>query len=227
MMAEMTRSLTRAEVREIDRRASERWGLPGAILMENAGRSAVEMLLAKAGAAESFAIICGKGNNAGDGFVMARHLQNRGRQAHVLLAAPAASFTGDAAIFFRVIEKMGVPIHDLSAATPGKWRSAIIRCRAAWIIDAIMGTGLTGPIREPFATAVAAINASNLSVFAVDLPSGLDCDTGEPTGACVKATCTGTFVARKVGFDNPASKSWTGDVQVLEIGVPFQLIDEV
>ena len=227
MMVQMNRSLTRAEVREIDRQAIADWGLPGVVLMENAGRSAVEMLLARTGAGDRFAVVCGKGNNAGDGFVMARHLRNRGQQVHLFLAASAVSFTGDAATFFRVLAKMDVPIHDLSDATPGKWRTLIADSRATWVIDAVMGTGLTGPVREPFATAVAAINASHLPVFAVDLPSGLDCDTGEPTGPCVKATCTGTFVARKSGFDNPASQTWTGEVQVLDIGVPRELIENV
>src|SRR5262245_36839456 len=102
-MPVMTRSLMRAEVRELDRRAIEEFGLPGVVLMENAGRSAVDLLTSRKGDAGTVVVICGKGNNAGDGFVMARHLQNRGRSVEVLLAAPSASFTGDAAVFYQVL----------------------------------------------------------------------------------------------------------------------------
>jgi NAD(P)H-hydrate epimerase len=216
----MPRSLSRAEVREIDRRAIEDYGLPGVVLMENAGRSAAELLVNDLGASGKIAIVCGKGNNAGDGFVIARHLELCGCNVELFLAAPSDQFSGDAAVFFDVVRKSGIEWRDLSQASADEWTAALSDASPNWIVDALLGTGLTGPAREPFATAIEIINSLKLPTFAVDLPSGLDCDTGLPLGPCVRATHTGTFVARKIGFDQPASREWTGEVHVLDIGLP-------
>lgn len=220
----MPPSLSRAAVRDIDRRAIADYGLPGVVLMENAGRSAAELLVNQLHAAGKVAIVCGKGNNAGDGFVIARHLELRGCRVELLLAAPPDQFTGDAAVFWNVARKSGIVWRDLSQAAVDEWIAALSAANPNWIVDALLGTGLTGPAREPFAAAINAINASNRPVFAVDLPSGLDCDTGAPLGPCVRAAHTGTFVARKLGFDQPESRTWTGEVHVLDIGVPTALL---
>lgn len=222
----MLPSLTRAQVREVDRRAIEEFGLPGLVLMENAGRSAAELLIQLL-VAGPVTIVCGKGNNAGDGFVIARHLEIRGFDVEILLASPADSLAGDAAVFFNVLLKAGCRLRDLSNADAVDWRQALTSSSTGWIVDALLGTGLTGPAREPCATAIDAINQQRRPVFAVDLPSGLDCDTGTPTGPCVRAAHTGTFVARKIGFDNPASEQWTGQVHVLDIGIPVALRREI
>lgn len=218
----MTISLSRAEVRDIDRRASAEYGLPGLVLMENAGRSAAE-LLAELRIAGPVTIVCGKGNNAGDGFVIARHLEIRGFEVEILSAVPAESLSGDAAVFHRVVATSGIPCRDLSEAPQSEWNDILASRSSGWIVDALLGTGLTGPAREPFATAIRAVNDSGRPVFAADVPSGLDCDRGSPAGPCIRATCTGTFVARKIGFDNPASLAWTGHVHVLDIGIPAAL----
>lgn len=223
----MSRSLSRAEVRDVDRRAIEDYGLPGVVLMENAGRSAAEWMVAKLGAQDTVAIVCGKGNNAGDGFVIARHLELCGCEPVVFLAAPPESLTGDAALFFHVMQKSEIPWHDLSHTVRDEWIAALSEFQPTWIVDALLGTGLTGPAREPFASVIAAINFLKFPVFAVDLPSGLDCDTGVPLGPCIRAAHTGTFVARKIGFDNPASQEWTGEVHVLDIGAPVALLHDV
>lgn len=215
--------LTRTEVREVDRRAIEEFGLPGLVLMENAGRSAAELLRDKLRTYPRVTIVCGKGNNAGDGFVIARHLEIHGVEVEVLLASPAERLSGDAAVFCQVIAKSGISIRDLSAADRSHWIEALGNADDGWIVDALLGTGLVGPAREPFSTAIDAINESKRPVFAVDVPSGLDCDTGVPAGAGVRAKLTGTFVVSKIGFDNPASRQWTGEVHVLDIGVPAKL----
>jgi NAD(P)H-hydrate epimerase len=220
------RPLTCAEIRELDRRAIQDFGLPGVVLMENAGRSAAELLV-QLGAAGRVVIVCGKGNNAGDGFVMARHLANRSIDVEVFLAAAPESLSGDAAVFYRVLAQSRTPLRDLSQASPAEWAQAFADRQPIWIVDALLGTGLRGPAREPFAGVIETINAAGVPIFAVDLPSGLDGDAGIPAGASLRAQYTGTFAARKIGFDNPASRAWTGEVHVLDIGLPAGLTGEM
>lgn len=229
--------LTRDAVRDVDRRAIEEFGLPGIVLMENAGRNAAALVHALAtadGPPAAVGIVCGKGNNGGDGFVIARHLENLGHPVRLLLAfTPEDAPTdtrgvpkGDAAINLHVARRSGQIIRCLEGAGPDRWAGELHD--ATWIVDAVLGTGATGPARGPIATAIDAINASrsrgNARVFAVDLPSGLDCDTGRPLGPCVRADVTGTFVASKAGFARPESDAFTGSVHVLDIGVPRALL---
>ncbi|MFM8435137.1 MAG: NAD(P)H-hydrate epimerase [Planctomycetia bacterium] len=213
--------LTRAEVREVDRRAIEEFGLPGIVLMENAGRNAALLLHERAPAAR-VAIVCGKGNNAGDGFVIARHLVNLGHDVRLLLACDPAEYHGDAAINWHVVETMAMGADRLANAPQEAWERAL--AGADWIVDALLGTGATGAPRGAIATAIKAVNAvaarDHVAVFAVDLPSGLDCDTGAAPGPCIRATLTGTFVAPKVGFDRSGAAAWLGEVRVLDIGAP-------
>ncbi|MFM8635332.1 MAG: NAD(P)H-hydrate epimerase [Planctomycetia bacterium] len=215
------RSLTRAEVREVDRRAIEEYGLPGIVLMENAGRNAAMLLHERAPAAR-LAIVCGKGNNAGDGFVIARHLANLGHDVRLLLACDPSEYRGDAAVNWRVVETMRLPATVLATASREEWERAM--AGADWIVDALLGTGATGAPRAAIATAIEAVNAvadrDRVGVFAVDLPSGLDCDTGEAPGSCIRATLTATFVAPKVGFGRPGAAERLGEVRVLDIGAP-------
>ena len=216
--------LMRSQVRDVDRRAIEHYGLPGIVLMENAGRNAAS-LLRELEIRGSVAICCGKGNNAGDGFVVARHLENSGVDVIVLLATPSTSLNGDAAVHFGVLRRAGTPILEPTADVSSIWRDELARCD--WIVDALLGTGTRGVVREPFVSLVAAINASGRPVLALDLPSGMDCDTGELLGCCVRAQHTATFVARKPGFDVPGAADFTGRVHVLDIGVPRRLLCEV
>lgn len=218
------RSLTRAEVREVDRRAIAEYGLPGIVLMENAGRHAAELLLQQ-GIAGRVAICCGKGNNAGDGFVIARHLDNAGVDVDVLLAVDPQTFTGDAAVNYRVLEASLLSIRHLAAAPMNDWSAALAPCE--WIVDALLGTGMQGMLREPLTTVITAINAAGKRVLAVDLPSGMDADTGQPQGCCVRATLTATFVARKIGFNQPGTEVWTGPVHVADIGAPRALLEAI
>lgn len=223
------RSLTRAEVRDVDRRAIAEFGLPGIVLMENAGRNAAAVAHAlQSGSAGTgpVAIACGKGNNAGDGFVMARHLENLGLEVRLLLACDSRDYAGDAATMARVAARSGLSITPLAGADQDAWEQAL--AGAGWIVDALLGTGAAGPPRGTIATAIAAINAVRgrgaARVLAVDLPSGLDCDTGLAPGVCVVADATVTFVARKVGFDRPHAEPFTGSVHVIDIGVPRALL---
>ena len=211
--------LTRDEVRAIDRRAIEEFGVPGAVLMENAGRGAAEVLLSL-GARGPVVVCCGKGNNGGDGFVIARHLDNRGVPVRVLLFAKPDELTGDAAINCEIVRRSGVPL-EVRGGQPVDVESLRRELAAAgWVVDALFGTGLAGAVRPPFDRVIAAINASGAQVLAVDIPSGLDCDTGAPLGPTVRAQHTVTFVAPKTGFAETTARAWLGTVHVVDIGAP-------
>ncbi len=217
-----TRSMSRDEVRAIDLRAIEELGLPGIVLMENAGRGATDVLVSL-GITGTAVICAGKGNNAGDGFVIARHLEIRGVPVRVLLLCNPDQLQGDAAIAYGVLKKSGTPIRCMQSPLDTEAFDAEL-AGADWIVDALLGTGISNDVREPFATAIERINAVNGKVLSIDLPSGMDCDSGKPLGCCVRADHTVTFVARKVGFDMPDSAAWTGPVHVVDIGVPRMLL---
>ncbi len=216
--------LSREQVRALDRRAIEEFGVPGVVLMENAGRGAAEVLMGLDCKGPAV-ICCGKGNNGGDGFVIARHLDNRQIPVRVLLFADPGRLEGDAAVNYQIIARSGlhISVYDGEISNDSKLRSELTL--AEWIVDALFGTGLTGPVRQPFDRIIQCINESNRRVLAVDIPSGLDCDTGQPLGPTVRAEHTVTFVAEKKGFANPLTKNWTGQVHVVDIGAPRRLLD--
>ena len=217
--------LTRNQVRSIDARAIADYGLPGIVLMENAGRGAAEILVELE--VKGPVIICaGKGNNGGDGFVIARHLELYGVETSVLLFSDPGELAADAATNYHVLVAAQQHLEVLGKAPDAKTLDRKLSA-ADWIVDALLGTGTQGSIREPYLTAIAAINRSGKKVFAVDLPSGMDCDTGQPLGACVRAHHTATFVARKIGFDAPGAQALTGQVHVVGIGVPQRLLDSL
>jgi NAD(P)H-hydrate epimerase len=222
----MNFTLSRAAVRELDRRAIHEYGVPGVVLMENAGRGAAELLVRLNPNGQRVLILCGPGNNGGDGFVMARHLQNHGLDVDVLLFGEVERLSPDAKVNAVIWQRSAA----LWTATPDgpldiELRQ-VIDGVPGWIVDALFGTGLTRPLGPPFDEVVAAVNASGRPVLAVDIPSGLDCDTGEPLGPTIRATHTATFVALKQGFTNPKAKPWLGEVHVLDIGAPKKLVDE-
>jgi NAD(P)H-hydrate epimerase len=218
-MAMVERYLSREEVRAIDRRAMEEYGMPGAVLMENAGRGTAELLLTL-GVRGRVVICCGKGNNGGDGFVIARHLDNAGVPIRILLFARPEELTGDAALNYLIAAKASLPIRVFADYTIERAALALELLGTEWIVDALFGTGLSGEVRPPFDAVISEINASPSWVLAVDIPSGLDCDTGEPLGPTVQAEHTATFVALKKGYANPAAQRWLGTVHVLGIGIP-------
>ena len=217
--------LTRDQVRRVDRRAIEHYGFAGLVLMENAGRGTADGIC-RLGIDGPVVICCGRGNNAGDGFVIARHLDLRGRAVRVLLWALPEQLGGDAAANFRILEKTGVPIEVFDRGHDDARLAGFVD-GAAWIVDALLGTGARGEPRPPFDAVIDALNAASAPMLAVDLPSGLDCDTGEPSSHTIRAAHTFTFVAAKPGFLVAGAKRFTGEVHVLDIGTPRKLIDEI
>jgi NAD(P)H-hydrate epimerase len=203
----------------------ERYGLTGLVLMENAGRGVVDTL-SRLGIAGPVAVCCGRGNNAGDGFVIARHLDLRGHQARVILWSDPQDLSGDAAANYRILEKTGVPIARLGPGHDSQ-RLAGLLADAAWIVDALLGTGARGEPRPPLDAVIDQLNAAGALRLAVDLPSGLDCDTGQAAAHTFRADHTCTFVAPKLGFTAPGADQYTGQVHVLDIGAPRKIVDEV
>jgi NAD(P)H-hydrate epimerase len=211
-------SLTREAAREIDRRAIEEFGVSSLVLMENAGRGAADVLTSL-GATGRVLVVCGKGNNGGDGLVLARHLAVRGIPFDVLLTSPPEHLSPDARANHDILHALGVP---MPVAGESFARRHLDDCE--WAVDALLGTGLKGPVFPPYDGIINAINESHAKVLAIDIPSGLDANTGEPLGVAVRACHTVTFVAPKRGFDNPDAAYWTGRIHVADIGIPPRII---
>lgn len=217
------RPLSRQEVREIDRCAIEVVGVSGLVLMENAGRNAADEIEQFFGpSARSIAIVAGAGNNGGDGFVVARHLFLRGRSVVTFLVAPEDKFTGDAAANFGILRHLGCEIRVMAGPALAGLAEALRPFDV--IVDAVGGTGIRGPLRGELAQAVEQINAAGRPVAAIDIPTGLDCDTGQAEGPAVRADLTITMVARKIGFDAPSADQFTGEVRVVDIGIPAEIV---
>jgi NAD(P)H-hydrate epimerase len=220
--------LNRDETRAIDRKAIEEYEVPGIILMENAGRNVVEEILKMLPDANKakVAIFCGKGNNGGDGFVIARHLYNKSIDISVYLTTKISNALtgGDASTNLKILLNMNIEIKELQEGDINEIEKELHGCNL--IVDAIFGTGLSGEIRGPVRTLIANINESNIPVISVDIPSGLDCDEGTVLGTAVKATKTVTFVAAKTGFFKEYGKEHTGELVVSDISVPKELLEE-
>ena len=220
------KSLSRDEVRRIDRLAIETLGVSGLVLMENAGRGAadaIEDLLGGSAASKAVAIVAGGGNNGGDGFVVARHLALRGASVCTFLVAPADQLTADAAANLAILRKLGHDVRPVDAQALGGLADQLRRFDV--VVDAVGGTGVRGALRGEMAAAVDAINAAARPVVAIDIPTGLDCDTGAAAGPAVRAALTVTFIARKKGFDVPGAEAYTGRVVVADIGIPADVAD--
>jgi len=217
------RAMNREEVRRVDAWAIDRIGVPGVVLMENAGRSCAELALQKLAGVTGprVCIFCGAGNNGGDGYVIARHLLNAGVQTTVVLCGDREKVQGDARINLEILERLGHSVVQIDASEKG----ALDRIRtlgrdANLVVDALFGTGLRGELKHPYRAIIEAINDLRRPVLAVDIPSGLDCDTGEPLGAAIRAAYTVTFVAVKKGFlASGGAKDFVGELYVASIGV--------
>lgn len=210
--------LDRDSVRAVDRAAIAEYGIPGIVLMENAARAlAVEALAMLPVAGGSVVIVCGSGNNGGDGWALARHLHNAGTGVAVApLGEPREG--GDAAVNCRICRAMligEIAVDDL----PAQLQACDL------VVDAIFGTGLDRAVTGAAAAVIERINECGRPVLAVDVPSGLDCDTGRPLGNAVRATRTVTFIARKPGMDVEAAMAYTGHVVVGDIGAPVELLE--
>jgi NAD(P)H-hydrate epimerase len=217
------RVMSRDEVRRVDAWAIEEIGLPGVVLMENAGRSGAELAREKLAGVDGpkVCVFCGTGNNGGDGCVIARHLLNAGIGVRIVLCGARDKMRGDARTNLEILERLG---HAAELLDPGAQdlsaRVGACAAEADLIVDALFGTGLHGELSRDFQSLIEAINRLGRPILAVDIPSGLDCDTGVPLGAAIRAAWTVTFVALKKGFlASPEASRYTGAVHLASIGV--------
>lgn len=256
--------LTREQVRELDRRAIEEFGIPSILLMENAARACADEAarhLRIAGVSRAMAdlrkpgskddiprnleeleqwkekldkaedpvvILCGPGNNGGDGFAVARTLFNRGHEVKVYYVGDRAKLddaSDDVKTNIRLLKALGIEIDELSNHDHVKAAEPLFRS-CPLIVDAIFGTGLTRRVEDPFMDVIQRANDSGTSIVAVDIPSGLDANTGDVFGISIRAEATVTFVAQKPGFLQGAGPSFCGKVVIAEIGIPRVYIEQ-
>jgi len=218
---------TAEQMQEIDRKAIETYRIPGIVLMENAGRGATEVIsnafpnLQK----KKVAIIAGKGNNGGDGFVIARHLLNQGCSAKVFLLADPKALRGDAETNFHIFLRMkGEIIPVPSSKDYQKIKKDLEKFDL--LIDGIFGTGLDAEVRGYYREVIDHINTLQKPIVAIDIPSGLDANTGKPLGTAIRASLTVTFGVPKVGHLISPGLDYVGMVKVIDIGIPRRLVEE-
>lgn len=220
--------VTAAESRALDRLTIERYGTPGPVLMERAAAGATKALLARFPEVRGRRVVvcAGKGNNGGDGLLMARLLRRRGVKAEVILLAAPADVRSDAALAAAAARRARVPLRSVDSSEA--LRAAAARFDgAALLVDAVFGTGLNAPVSGLQAECLEAMNASGIAVFAVDMPSGLHADRGTPLGVAVRAAATATFGFAKLGQAIYPGLSYVGDLTVVDIGIPAAAVAEV
>ena len=213
------------EMREIDRRAIEEYGVPSIVLMENAGRAAADAIegLCAEDKIDTVLVIAGKGNNGGDGFVVARHLVNRGLDCSILLIGEVSAAKGDARINLDIALKMGIEVREAQSnisLVEEEIRSAGL------LVDALFGTGLSKKVEGFFAEVIDRINMSDSPIVSLDIPSGLDASTGRVLGTTVEADMTVTFCLPKIGSIIHPGVNYVGELILADIGAPIDLLED-
>jgi NAD(P)H-hydrate epimerase len=222
------RVLNTAQMREADRCTIEVIGIPSVVLMENAGRQVVAAMEATFGdlAEKRVAVLCGRGNNGGDGFVVARTLVQRGVDVSVFLLARVADVRGDARTNLEILGRLGLTVVEVTDEHEWELHSSdVFACDL--IVDAILGTGLRSAVEGMLQTVIDDVNTGGIPVIAVDLPSGLSADTHEVPGRAVEAALTVTLAAPKVPLVLPPAERHCGDLVIADIGIPDAVIDEL
>ena len=220
--------VTASEMQAMDRRTIEVGGIPGLELMENAGRGATEFLLDffPQASQSRIGIIAGKGNNGGDGFVIARYLSQKGIRVNVFLLAKNSAVKGDAAENLKLLAPLKIPVIEIPDEKSFSNQKSNMQHFDLWV-DAILGTGLQSDVRGFYRDAIEFINSLKKPVFAVDMPSGLNSDTGQPCGACIQAQATATFAFAKTGHILQPGAALTGCLKIVNIGIPDPIAAEI
>jgi len=210
-------------IRQIDAAAVHELGIPALLLMENAARGACEVL-ESLNPAGRIVIACGPGNNGGDGLAIARLLAAKELASDVYLIHGGKTLTDDAQSNREFLDRSGIAVLDVETNVVCNVLESL--SASDWIVDALLGTGICGDLLSPFREIVESMNRSEAQVLSIDVPSGLNADTGEPCGVAVRAEVTVTFVAKKTGFRNAVAKSYLGQVEVRHIGIPHRWLVE-
>jgi ADP-dependent NAD(P)H-hydrate dehydratase / NAD(P)H-hydrate epimerase len=222
------RVLNAAQMRDADRQTIDEIGIPSMVLMENAGRQVVAALEAAYDDLQDrhVAVLCGRGNNGGDGFVVARTLYQRGTDVSVFVIGSLAAVKGDARLNVEILGRLGITVVEVSDEQAWELHfSEISQCDL--IVDAIFGTGLSQPLAGMLETVAADINSSGIPVTAVDLPSGLSADHAEPIGDCIRAHITVTLAAPKLPLVLPPGEARAGNIVVADIGIPPEVVENL
>src|SRR5687767_986065 len=220
------RILTAAQMREADRFTIEEIGIPSLVLMENAGRQVVAAMESayEEQLAGRVAVLCGRGNNGGDGFVVARTLLQRGIDASVFVIGALGDVRGDARINLDILGRLGVTVVEIGDEQSWELHfSEIAQCTL--IVDAIFGTGLKTAVTGMLETVIADVNASDIPIVSIDIPSGLSADTPHLIGDCINASMTVTLAAPKLPLILPPGEAYAGDVVIADIGIPYEVIE--
>ncbi len=222
------RVLNTEQMREADRRTIEDIGIPSIVLMENAGRQAVAAMEAAFDdlATSRVGVVCGRGNNGGDGFVIARTLVQRGVDAAVFLLGSVADVRGDARTNLQMLGRIGITVVEITNAQ--EWElhfSELSDCEL--VVDAILGTGFRGPLTGFLETVVADLNGLGVPIVAIDLPTGVSADSAAVEGLAIEASMTVTLAAPKIPLVFPPADTHAGDLVIADIGIPLPLLDEL
>ena len=220
--------VTACEMQTMDRLTIESFGIPGIVLMENAGRGATRFFLETVfeNKTQQIGVMAGRGNNGGDGYVMARYLAQQGCHVTVFILAQSGRVQGDAAANLKLLAPLGIPIIELPDLNAFENHNATLVKQDIWI-DAILGTGLKSDVRGYFKEVIRFINHQKKPVFAVDIPSGLNSDTGQPCGIAIKAQATATFAFAKTGHLLYPGAAYSGEIGIVEIGIPPHIAAQV
>jgi len=215
--------LTAAQMRQLDQQAIEDVGIPGIVLMENAGRTTYQILRQEfPDLDDPIVVLAGRGNNGGDGFVVARYLANAGRQVFVLLLAEREQVHGDAKTNLDILEQMSVPIFEITSEEELREQTPLLQT-AGLLVDALLGTGLASEVRGIYRAAINLLNEMAAPVLAIDIPSGLSADTGHPQGVAVLADVTVTYGYPKLGQILPPGRDLVGRLWQVDISIPRRL----
>src|SRR5438874_7945946 len=222
------RILNAAQMREADRRTTDDIGIASLVLMENAGRQAVAAMEALFPDLldRQVAVLCGRGNNGGDGFVIARTLEQRGVDVTVFLTGRVADVRGDARTNLEILGRLGLTVVEVADSQAWELHfSEVSDCTL--IVDAIFGTGLNAPISGFIESVVTDVNTAGIPIVAIDLPSGLSADSAEPIGPSIEAGLTVTLAAPKLPLVPPPAETRAGDIVIADIGIPMDVIESV
>ncbi|MFM7058460.1 MAG: NAD(P)H-hydrate epimerase [Planctomycetota bacterium] len=215
--------LSREQVRRIDRAAVEQLGIHSLVLMENAARGLSEVIHS-VGSWSAITIVAGPGNNGGDGLALARLLAADhapkvfSGNVRVILIRGGKSLSPDAQANFSILQRCGIPVEEPSPMSAAEIITSLPS--GSILVDALLGTGVRGTVSDPFFDIITAVNLAAATRLAVDVPSGLDCDSGSPCGTAVRAQHTVTFVAAKPGLLTPHGRLYAGQLHIRHIGVP-------